>query len=84
MTSVTLRIPVDLVNDLKEMAPELGFSGYQPLMRSYVSECMRRDEAKLKYSPTKRLAEALKAKGVDPSLIEAALIEAAEPMRASG
>jgi len=84
MTSITLRIPVDLVGDLKEMAPELGFSGYQPLIRSYVSEGMRRDEEKLKFSVTRRLTEALKAKGVDPTLIEAALLEASEPMRANG
>ena len=84
MTSITLRVPADLVNDLKEMAPELGFSGYQPLIRSYVSEGVRRDEAKLKFSPAKRLAEALKAKGVDAKLVEAALREASEPVRAAG
>ncbi len=80
MTSITLRVPADLINDLKEMAPELGFSGYQPLIRSYVSEGVRRDEEKLKFSPAKRLAEALKAKGVDAELVEAALRESTEPM----
>jgi predicted DNA binding CopG/RHH family protein len=34
MISVTLRMPEDLVDDLKTMAPQLGFSGYQPLIRS--------------------------------------------------
>ena len=83
MTSITLRVPAYLVSDLKVMAPELGFSGYQPLIRSYVSEGIRRDEEMLKFSPAKRLAELLKAKGVDASLVEAALREASEPMHAS-
>lgn len=78
MTSITLRMPVDLVSDLKEMAPELGFSGYQPLIRSYISDGVRRDEEKLRFSPAKRLAEALKAKGVDPNLIDAALKESVD------
>lgn len=84
MTSITLRVPVDLVSDLKAMAPELGFSGYQPLLRSYVSEGMRRDEEKLYYTPTHRMAAALKAKGVDPKIVDAALNEAVEPMQVVG
>jgi hypothetical protein len=31
MTSVTIRMPEDVVADLKKVAPLLGFSGYQPL-----------------------------------------------------
>ncbi len=34
MTSVTIRIPEDVVEDLKRVAPLLGFSGYQPLIRA--------------------------------------------------
>ena len=29
MTTITLRIPVDVVDSLKEFAPHKGFSGYQ-------------------------------------------------------
>ena len=36
MTAVTLRMPQDVVEDLKRTAPMLGFSGYQPLMRHYI------------------------------------------------
>ena len=35
MTSVTIRTPKDVVEVLKQMAPQLGFSGYQPLIRHY-------------------------------------------------
>jgi predicted DNA binding CopG/RHH family protein len=32
MTGITLRIPEDVVEDLKRVASLLGFSGYQPLI----------------------------------------------------
>ena len=75
MTSITLRIPADVVDDLKAMAPELGFNGYQPLIRAYISDGMRRDEAKLSFAPARRLADALKARGVDADLVDEALAE---------
>jgi predicted DNA binding CopG/RHH family protein len=43
MVSVTLRMPEDIVNDLKKIAPTKGFSGYQALMRSYVGVGIRED-----------------------------------------
>jgi predicted DNA binding CopG/RHH family protein len=45
MTSITLRIPVDVVESMKAIAPLKGFSGYQALLKSYISEGLRRDEA---------------------------------------
>ncbi|MFM8333058.1 MAG: hypothetical protein ACKN9T_15340 [Candidatus Methylumidiphilus sp.] len=45
MTSITLRMPVDVVDSLKEIAPRKGFCGYQALLKSYISEGLRRDEA---------------------------------------
>ena len=78
MTSITLRVPADVVDDLKAMAPELGFTGYQPLIRAYISEGMRRDEEKLYFTPVKRMAEALKARGVDAALVNQALIDVGE------
>jgi len=76
MTSITLRVPAGVVDDLKAMAPELGFSGYQPLIRAYVSEGMRRDEKKLYFTSARRMAEVLKARGIDPALVDEALVEA--------
>lgn len=84
MASVTLRMPKNVVDDLKTMAPELGFSGYQPLIRAYISEGMRRDEQKLYFTPAKRMAEALKARGVDPALVDQALVEASDSKLAKG
>jgi hypothetical protein len=33
MTSISLRIPGDVIEDLKAVAPALGFSGYQALLK---------------------------------------------------
>ena len=36
MTTISIRMPEDVVEDLKRVAPLLGFSGYQPLIRAYI------------------------------------------------
>lgn len=41
MTSVTIRMPEGVVKDLKKVAPLLGFSGYQPLIRAYIGQGLR-------------------------------------------
>lgn len=40
-----MRILEDVVESLKALAPMRGFAGYQTLLKSYISEGMRRDEA---------------------------------------
>lgn len=77
MSSITLRIPEDAVESLKAIAPHKRFSGYQALMRAYISEGLRRDEAIHICGPTARLAEALKKRGVPASFIEEAVKDAA-------
>ena len=41
MISVTIRIPEDVIEDLKRVAPLLSFSGYQPLIRAYIGQGLR-------------------------------------------
>ena len=76
-TTVTIRIPIDVVDAMKEIAPRKGFSGYQTLLKSYVSEGLRRDEAMLSLGKEARLIEALKKRGVPESVIEEAERDAA-------
>ena len=76
MTSITLRMPVDVVDSLKAIAPHKGMSGYQALLKAYVSEGLRRDEAAHLFGPAARLAEALRKRGVPADVIEAAVQEA--------
>ena len=77
MVSISLRIPEDVIADLKRLAPQLGFSGYQPLMRAYVGQGLREDLLRLESVPSLRgFVEDLRQRGVDQSVIEQALAEA--------
>lgn len=76
MTSITLRIPIDVVESMKTIAPQKGFSGYQTLLKSYISEGLRRDEERYSQNQTARLVAALKKHGVPDSVIEEAAQEA--------
>lgn len=69
MTSITLRIPVDVVDSLKAIAPQRGFTGYQTLLKSYLSDGLQRDEAQCLRASTARLVQALKNRGVSAVLI---------------
>ena len=70
MTTITLRIPVDVVDSLKEIAPLKGLSGYQTLLKAYISDGLRRDEAQLASDSTARLIAALKKRGVPAAVLE--------------
>jgi len=76
MVSISLRIPEDVIVDLKRLAPQLGFSGYQPLMRTYIGQGLRDDLARLESSSSlEGFVESLRQRGVDPSVIEQALAD---------
>ena len=76
MVTISLRIPEDVIDDLKEIAPALGFSGYQPLMKTYIGEGLRRDLARLENSQVHALTESLRKHGVDDSTISQVIEEA--------
>lgn len=77
MTSVTLRMPADVIEDLKRVAPHRGFSGYQPLIRAYVGQGLREDLEMLEERPemTKLLAS-LRKQGVKEAALKKAIVEA--------
>ncbi len=74
-TTITMRIPADVVASLKALAPLRGFSGYQTLLKSYISEGLRKDEARFEQSTAEKLAQALKRRGVAERLLKEALAE---------
>ena len=76
MATISLRMPEDVIDDLKEIAPALGFSGYQPLMRSYIGQGLRKDLQRLEGSQLKTLTESLRKHGVKDEQISAAIAEA--------
>ena len=75
MTTVTIRMPEDVVEDLKRIAPLLGFSGYQPLIRAYIGQGLREDLEKLNSDTVSALVVSLKRRGVSAEVIEEALTE---------
>ncbi len=76
MVAISMRIPEDVVDDLKRVAPQLGFSGYQPLIRAYVGQGLREDLARLEPSSSlQAFVENLRQRGVDESVIEEALTD---------
>ncbi len=76
MTSISLRIPEHVIEDLKEIAPMLGFSGYQGLIKAYISQGLRKDLEKLEGSNLVALTESLRKQGVADEAISAAIAEA--------
>lgn len=75
MTSVTIRIPEDVIEDLKRIAPLLGFSGYQPLIRAYIGQGLRADLERFESDTVTALVESLKRQGVSEAVINQALSE---------
>lgn len=73
MTTMTISMPQDVIEDLKRIAPALGFSGYQPLARSYIGQGLRVDMERLENDTVVALIENLKRHGVGEEVIQAAL-----------
>ncbi|MDJ0901728.1 MAG: hypothetical protein QNJ55_23300 [Xenococcus sp. MO_188.B8] len=73
MTMVTIRIPEDVIEDLKRIAPLLGFSGYQPLIRAYIGQGLREDLERLEGNNLSAFIESLKRKGVSEEIVNEAL-----------
>ena len=76
MTSVTIRMPEDVIEDLKRIAPKLGFSGYQPLIRAYVGQGLREDLERFENDAVTELINSLKRCGISEDVIAKALSEA--------
>ena len=72
MVSVTLRMPEDVVTDLKKIAPLKGFGGYQGLMRAYVGSGLRDDMEQLEGSAIAQLLEKLREEGVSEDTLNKA------------
>lgn len=73
MAMISMRLPQHMIDELKEIAAAKGFSGYQGLIRYYVSQGARKDIAELDLPKLDNIAKALKARGVSKKVIEQAL-----------
>jgi len=85
MTLISLRLPDHVIEDLKEVAPSLGFGGYQALIRAYISNGLRkhlaeREARRAKDWAVEEFSRRLLAHGVPAQAIQ----QAADEMRAEG
>jgi hypothetical protein len=77
MTMVSIRMPDDVIADLKRVAPVLGFSGYQALIKAYLGQGVRTDLERLEGGvELSALIESLRKKGVREEIISSAMAEA--------
>ena len=74
-TTIAIRFPEDVIDDLKRVAPLRGFSGYQPLVRAYVGQGLRVDIERLENDTVGAFVESLKKHGVSEEVITEALSE---------
>jgi len=77
MTMISLRLPEHVIEDLKEVAPTLGFGGYQALIWAYISNGLRkhlaeREAQRVKVSAVEEFSERLRALGVEERVIREA------------
>lgn len=77
MTTISIRIPEDVIDDLKEIAPDLGFAGYQALIRAYIGQGLRRDLEALENPQLEAFANSLRRRGIDQKI----LLDAMEELR---
>jgi uncharacterized DUF497 family protein len=76
MATISIRMPEDVVEDLKRVAPLLGFSGYQPLIRAYIGQGLRVDLERLDRNPgLEKMVESLRRQGVAEEVISSAIAE---------
>ncbi len=75
MTTIAIRIPEDVIEDLKRVALLLGFSDYQPLVRTYIGQGLRSDLERLEGDTVSALIASLKRQGVTDEIIQEALGE---------
>ncbi|MBB1125579.1 hypothetical protein [Thiospirillum jenense] len=75
MTTVTLRVPEDVVSSLQEMAALKGLADYHSLLKWYISNGLRQDEERYLFGQRARFIAALKKHGVPAAVIDAAVLE---------
>ena len=76
---VEIRMPDDVIEDLKRIAPKLGIPNYQALICHYVGKGLREDLERLEYMPIDELIEHLKRRGVSEDTINEAVADMAQP-----
>lgn len=71
--TLSLTIPDDVIEDLKKVAVNLGFSNFEALIRAYIGQGLRNDLERLENSEFSNFIENLRHQGVKDEIISSAL-----------
>ncbi|MGD1903482.1 MAG: hypothetical protein ACFB9N_14710 [Geitlerinemataceae cyanobacterium] len=75
MTTMTLSLPEDVIEDLDRIAPRRGLSNAKSLARTYIGQGLREDLERFESDTVTALIASLERRGISDDLIEAALAE---------
>ena len=73
MALISMHMRQHMIDELKEIASAKGFTGYQGLIRYYISQGARQDIEELDTPKLDNIARTLKAQGVSKKVIDQAL-----------
>ena len=73
MRLISMRLPRHMIDELKKIAVAKGFSGYQGLIRYYISQGARKDLEEMDLPNLENVVRALKEQGVPKKIIDQAL-----------
>jgi hypothetical protein len=66
MKHISIRVPEDVLEDLKRIAPLKGIGGYQALIKFYIGQGLRRDLRELWETEHDKIASVLAECGIEP------------------
>jgi hypothetical protein len=66
MKHISIRVPEDVLEDLKRIAPQKGMGGYQALIKFYISQGLRKDRREFWEAEHGKIETVLAECGVEP------------------
>lgn len=63
MINITMRLPEDVIDDLKQIAPLVGFRSYQALIRAYIGQGLAQHVTEINQRSYPAVAAALQRRG---------------------
>ena len=83
-SSITIKVPGDVIDDLTKVALHLGFADHNALVRAYVGQGLRADLERIEATPEiVNLVSSLRRQGISEEIIANAIAEARGLMEAA-
>ncbi len=74
---VSVRMPDDVIEDLKRLSPKLGLPGIEAIICHYVGKNLRQDLERFESVPNHLLIDSLKKHGISEHVINEAIADVA-------